>query len=172
MTIRPARVEQGTALQEIERLAGARFRDVGMDAVADAAPASLEALGRYARAGRAWVAADEGCSPVGYILVDVVDGNAHVEQVSVRPDKQGRGLGRALLDRVWVWAADRGKPAITLTTFTDVPWNRPLYERLGFSVLQETEIGPELSARRDAETGHGLDPTTRVCMRRAVDGEM
>ena len=33
---------------------------------------------------------------------------------------------------------------LTLTTFTDVPWNRPYYERLGFTVLDD--LGPELAA--------------------------
>lgn len=48
------------------------------------------------------------------------------EQVSVRADWQGVGLGRALLDRVREWAADHGMLSITFTTFSAVPWNRPL----------------------------------------------
>jgi hypothetical protein len=54
---------------------------------------------------------------------------------------------------------------VTLTTFSDVAWNRPLYEHLGFRAMREHEIGPELRALRDTEAAHGLDPTTRVCMR-------
>jgi GNAT superfamily N-acetyltransferase len=165
MTIRAARIEDGPLLQEIELLAGARFRDVGLGYVADHDPMSLEALAAYIDDGRAWVAVDGGGTPVGYIVVDVVDGAAHVEQVSVRPDHQGSGLGRALLVRVRAWATETGRGALTLTTFTDVPWNRPLYEHLGFRVLRDHEIGPELRSVRDTETAHGLDPATRVCMR-------
>ncbi len=102
------------------------------------------------------------------MLVDVVDGAAHVEQVSVRPDRQGTGVGRALLDQVRAWAISTGRDAITLTTFADVPWNRPLYEHLGFHVVDEVDIGPELRAVRQAEAAHGLDPAARVCMRLAV----
>ena len=109
-------------------------------------------------------------SAVGHVLVDVVDDCAHIEQVSVRPDCQGFGVGRALLDRVRLWATSTDRRAITLTTFGDVPWNRPLYEHLGFRVLSEIEIGPELQAVREAETRHGLDPATRVCMRLDVGG--
>jgi len=60
-----------------------------------------------------------------------------------------------------------------LTTFTDVPWNRPLYAHLGFRVLPEAAVGPGLRRIRDAETAAGLDPTERVVMRRGVgaDGE-
>jgi GNAT superfamily N-acetyltransferase len=162
--IRPARPEDGAALQEIERQAGERFRDVGLSSVAEDAPASVDTLAEYAEAGRSWVAADP-VEPLGYVLVDDVDGNAHIEQVSVRPDQQGRGVGRALLDRVRAWAYATGRPALTLTTFTDVPWNAPLYRHLGFRDLAEDEIGPELRALRDDETTHGLDPTARVCMR-------
>ena len=38
-----------TALREIERLAGARFREVGLDGIADAEPASVDTLTAYAR---------------------------------------------------------------------------------------------------------------------------
>ena len=114
---------------------------------------------------RSWVALAEGDTPIGYVLVDHVDGCAHIEQISVLPDRQGAGVGRALIDHVRAWAVASGTRAITLTTFRDVPWNAPLYEHLGFRVLDEREIGPELRAVRDTETAHGLDPARRVCMR-------
>lgn len=76
--------------------------------VADAEPASVDALARYAQDGQSWVAVDHMDMPIGYVLVDVVDGCAHIEQVSVRPDHQGCGVGRALVERVRTWAADRG----------------------------------------------------------------
>jgi GNAT superfamily N-acetyltransferase len=168
--IRPASAEDGPALQQIERLAGERFRDVGLSSVADDEPLSLEQLARYATAGRSWVAADEGDTPIGYVLVDEVDGNAHIEQVSVHPRHQGAGVGRALIAAVRAWASAVGLPALTLTTFSNVPWNAPLYRHLGFRDLGEREIGPELRAVRDSETAHGLDPETRVCMRSEVRG--
>ena len=162
--IRPARPADGRALQEIELQAGERFRTVGMDNVADDEPASLESLAAYSAAGRAWAATDDADVPVGYVLVDVVDGNAHIEQVSVLPERQGQGVGRALIEQVRRWAVASGRPSVTLTTFADVSWNAPLYRHLGFRVLKENELGPELLAVRDSETAHGLDPRTRVCM--------
>ena len=167
--IRAARTDDGTALRAIERLAGQRFRDVGLGDVADAEPASLEVLSRYAADGRSWVAVDESDGAVGYVIVDVVDAAAHIEQISVRPDRQGAGVGRTLIDRVRAWASTSGKSAITLTTFAGVPWNTPLYEHLGFTALGENEIGPELRSLREAESRHGLDPTLRVCMRLDLD---
>ena len=166
--VRPARPDDAPHLQEIERRAGQRFRDVGMPEIADDEPPSTDVLARYADAGRSWVAADDGDRPIGYVLVDTVDGCAHIEQVTVSPDHQGAGIGRALIDEVHRWAVERGMPAVTLTTFTAVPWNALLYEHLGFRVVDEAEIGPELRALRDDEARHGLDPTQRVCMRADV----
>ncbi|HUQ40280.1 MAG TPA: GNAT family N-acetyltransferase [Acidimicrobiales bacterium] len=166
--IRPARVTDSAALREIERAAGERFRTVGMDAVADDDPPSVAALNLFSAAGRSWVAVDASDRPTGFVLVDVLDGGAHIEQISVHPMVQGRGLGRALVEWVARWAAAQHCAAVTLTTFSEVPWNRPLYEHLGFVVMPEEDIGPELRAVRDVETAHGLDPTTRVCMRLAL----
>ncbi|MEO7429249.1 MAG: GNAT family N-acetyltransferase, partial [Acidimicrobiales bacterium] len=146
--IRPATAADGAALIEIERAAGERFRHVGMPEIADDDPGSVDELAEYANDGRSWVAVDDAGTPVGYVLVDVVDGNAHIEQVSVIPAAQASGIGRALVDHVATWAMARGAPALTLTTFRDVPWNAPLYEHLGFRVLAEPELGPELRALR------------------------
>ena len=164
VAIRPARTSDGAALREIERLAGEQFRDVGLSEVADDEPASVEKLGRYADEGRSWIAVADGV-PVGYVLVDVIDECAHVEQISVVPDHQGAGVGRALLEVVRAWAAAAGLSAVTLTTFADVPWNAPFYRRVGFRVLDEDELGLQLRDVRDSETAHGLDPAKRVCMR-------
>ncbi|HEX4818722.1 MAG TPA: GNAT family N-acetyltransferase [Acidimicrobiales bacterium] len=163
VTIRAARTDDIEMLQDIERRAGARFRDVGLADIADAEPFSAQELIEFIDAGRAWVAGDE---PLGYAVATVVDGDGHLEQVSVDPEHQGAGLGRALVDRVCDWARTNGAHAVTLTTFTDVSWNRPLYEHLGFAVIPEGDIRPELRAVRDHEAELGLDPAQRVCMLR------
>ncbi len=121
-------------------------------------------LARYADDGRAWVADEESGRPIGYILVDVIDGGAHIEQVSVAPAHQGLGVGRALIEQVQRWATSMGLPVVRLTTFGHIPWNRPLYEHLGFRVLADHEIGPGVRAVREAEAVHGLDPDLRVVM--------
>ena len=168
-TIRRLRAEDADAVRAIELAAGERFREVGLAFVAEHEPASHEELAAYASAARGWVATSSSDEPIGYVLVDIVDGNAHIEQVSVDPKYQGAGVGRALVDQVQVWAVDTARPAITLTTFRDVEWNRPLYEHLGFTVMTEAAIGPELAAVCRTEAAHGLAPEQRVCMHRLVD---
>lgn len=153
------------ALQDIERAAGAGFRELGMDAVADDEPPSLVALRGFVDHAMAWVLQADG-RPVGYLLAEWVDGLAHVEQVSVHPSAGRRGFGRSLLEEVARWARERGVPALTLTTFADVPWNAPYYRRCGFRDLASGELTPGLRAIRTREAALGLDRWPRVCMRR------
>jgi GNAT superfamily N-acetyltransferase len=155
-------------LGDIEQAAGAAFLDLGMAAVADEDPLSVAELAACQEDGRVWVATDRADRPVGYILVEVVDGNAHIEQVSVHPDHARQGLGRALLDAADRWASQRGLAALTLTTYAEVPWNGPYYARLGFTVLPEVELTEGLRRIRDHEGARGLDAWPRVAMRRPV----
>ena len=163
--IRGASPDDFEALQNIERAAGAQFADVGMPEIANDEPFSSDELRDYYERGHAWVLADESGAPIGYAVVDEIDRAAHIEQVSVHPDHQGHGYGRVLLDAIAVWAQMQGLAALTLTTFRDVPWNGPYYERYGFRVLQLSELTPGLAAVRARETADGLDPDLRICMR-------
>ena len=171
MTIREARSDELAILQDIELAAGRRFAEVGMEEVADDEPLSLEALRHYQSDGRAWVAVDDLDRPVAYLVAELVDGNTHIEQVSVRSDHAHKGAGRALIEQVATWAAERGMPALTLTTFADVPWNAPYYERCGFRRLSESELTPGLRDKRECEAALGLDRWPRVCMRRTLPPE-
>ncbi|EPH40805.1 GNAT family N-acetyltransferase [Streptomyces aurantiacus] len=171
MHIRAVRSGELTRLQDIERAAGRPFRDIGMAEIADDEPPALDELARYQRAGHAWAAVDPTGLPVAYVLAEPIDGDLHVEQVSVHPDHARQGIGRALLEHLEDRAAADGLPALTLTTFRDVPWNAPYYARCGFVLLDETELGPGLRAVREKEAAHGLDRWPRVCMRRPHDRE-
>lgn len=153
---------------DIERAAGESFRAIGMALVADDDPGSVEALAPYQRDGRAWVSTDADDRPVGYLLVEVVDGHAHIEQVSVRPTHGRRGLGRGLIETGRRWALARGFDTVSLTTYAEVPWNGPYYTRLGFRVLAPDRLTPGLRAIRAHETAKGLDAWPRVTMVRPV----
>jgi 8-oxo-dGTP pyrophosphatase MutT (NUDIX family)/GNAT superfamily N-acetyltransferase len=168
-TLRRATEYDSPVIQAIERRAGERFRDVGLPEIADDAPESAESLTRFARAGRSLVASDPDGDVVGYILVERVDDAAFVHQLSVLPEHQGQGIGRRLLGAVELWARQSGLPMVTLTTFDrHVAWNRPLYEHLGFRLLGDDELGPELRAISASESARGL--RDRVAMVRPIHG--
>lgn len=167
LRIRPGAEDDLPALRDIERAAGELFRDRDMDAVADDEPPTLAELRRYLRQDGLLVARERPCGPpVGYALWEPVDGCLHIEQLSVHPDRGRRGIGRELLEHLAGRAAAAGLPALTLTSFAEVPWNAPYYERCGFRRLSATETTPGLRRIRAREAAAGLDRWPRVCMRR------
>jgi GNAT superfamily N-acetyltransferase len=104
---------------------------------------------------------------VGFVCIVLVDGHAHVDQVSVLPDHGRRGIGRALLEGAIGWAASSDHHELTLTTFRDVPFNAPFYRTLGF--VEVTDLAPGLAAIRAHELEVGLDRFgPRVAMRRLL----
>jgi GNAT superfamily N-acetyltransferase len=165
MGIRQARREDLAALRDIERSAAEAFRDIGMPEIADDEPPTLAELEGPLEDGTAWVM-DEADRIVAYLIAERIDGNLHIEQVSVHRDHAGKRFGRRLIDYAATQATAHGMPALTLTTFRDVPWNAPYYERCGFRVIPDDELTPGLEARRQKEADHGLDRWPRVCMRR------
>jgi GNAT superfamily N-acetyltransferase len=166
--IRPPRGDELEALRSIERDAGRAFVEIGMPEIADDDPLPVAELDALRVAGRAWVAVDDSDRPAAYLLSAIVDGCAHVEQVSVASAYAGRGLGAALIDHLAADARAEGRPALTLTTFRDVPWNAPHFKRLGFAVVEPADYGSELAAlvAREAVSIPGDAP--RVAMRRAL----
>jgi ribosomal protein S18 acetylase RimI-like enzyme len=104
---------------------------------------------------------------VGFAMVDEVDGEAHLEQLSVHPMAARQGLGTELLCAAIEWSARAGYESMTLCTFADVPWNAPFYARHGFHTVHE--LGPGLAKLRETERGLGLDDVgERVVMRRGL----
>ncbi|HYF71786.1 MAG TPA: GNAT family N-acetyltransferase, partial [Nocardioides sp.] len=80
---RPATVADLDRLVEVEVRAGELFRTVGMPEIADDVPDRGELRDAIA-AGRVWVA-QVGAEVAAYVVAEVLDGNAHVAQVSVAP---------------------------------------------------------------------------------------
>ena len=167
VAIRPGEPRDIPVMQDIE-IAGCQiFADIGMQDVADDGAHETELLAGYIADGRAWVAEADG-RVCGYALADVYDGTAHLEQVTIYPDCAGQGIGSELVDAVADWGRARGSDALTLLTFVDVPWNGPYYRRLGFVVVPDEELDPELAALRRHEAELGLDVSIRCAMRRPI----
>ena len=163
ISLRPATAGELRDLAELEVEAGQLFTSVGLHEVATHVP-DLAALRDHHEQGRVWVAEADG-QVAGYIVGEVLDGNAHVEQVSVAPSYAGRGIGATLIRHVESWGRSLGLPATTLTTFRDVPWNAPYYARLGYVELTIERRAPELTATMEHEASMpGIDATRRCAM--------
>lgn len=146
--------------------AGACFSEVGLAAAAGWPNVPAELLARQRAAGLLWVAGDP---PLGFALALAFGGALHLHEIDVVPEARRRGLGRALVDAVAAQAARRGLPQVTLVTFRDVPWNAPLYRRLGFVESAEAARLPEVAALVEEERRSGMAALApRVVMARAV----
>ena len=167
MRIRETRIDESAELQRIELAAGKLFHEVGMSDIAEHPLPPIATLEAYQRAGRSWVIVDER-GPAGFVLVKLVDGLAHIEQISIDPAYAHRRLGAELIDHVASWAAAGNRSALTLSTFRQVPWNAPYYARLGFREVAPAELGPELAELMAEEATHGLNPADRVAMIRSI----
>ncbi len=102
--IRPRRRSDFAAIREVEQATGVRFIEVGLPTIADEADPTDEELAPAQAAGSLWVAEDGRGRVVGWAEAHVVDGEAYLHQVSVRPECERTGIGTALLGTVLQWS--------------------------------------------------------------------
>jgi GNAT superfamily N-acetyltransferase len=167
--LRRARPDERDRIQNIEDLAGTRFS--GTDLVDESLDVSFppEDLVRLIDAGQVWVACDATDTAVGMVIASVREGAVYVEEMDVLAEHGCRGLGAGLLDAVCTWAQAQEHPAVTLSTFRDVPWNGPFYRKHGFADLTPAAWTPGMHVIREQEARHGLRTEARVFMRRNLD---
>jgi ribosomal protein S18 acetylase RimI-like enzyme len=88
----------------------------------------------YIELGRVLVARDERGEIIGHL--QLIPGPAadtlEVKSIAVRPDWQGRGVGRRLVDRAVATSRDDGLRTLTVTTAVADLGNLRFYERYGF----------------------------------------
>ncbi|MFI6324110.1 GNAT family N-acetyltransferase [Nonomuraea sp. NPDC050556] len=77
----------------------------------------------------------------GLIVLVPEDGVLLVDNVAVRPELHGRGMGRTLMAYAEAEAERLGLPAVRLYTNVKMARNIALYESLGYRRLHEESIG-------------------------------
>jgi GNAT superfamily N-acetyltransferase len=169
IALRKARVEDAAAMPSLEQSAGELFRTLpdlawlaGRDNLEEARYRELVA------GGWCWVAGDSQDGVCAFLAAEPLEEELHIWELAVALDRQRLGIGRTLIQAAITAATRHGFRAVTLTTFADVAWNAPFYERVGFRRLASTELGPRLHAvlRREAEAG--LPSDRRCAMRLAL----
>lgn len=160
----PARPEHLPVLGEVERAAGSLFVGRVPEVVLADSTSPREFRDAQA-AGRLFVGLLDD-TPVGFALVeDLAPDLFHLEEMDVHPEHGRRGVGARLLDAVVRAAAARRRDWVTLTTYDDVAWNRPFYQKNGFEVVSP-DWRDELRRRMEEEATRGLEAERRVVMRR------
>ena len=143
-------------LQAIEKKARTVYASLpGFEFVAASPPIAADRL----MSGTAFVA-EVSKSPIGFSLVQPMDGALYLANISVLPDTSRRGIGTSLLERIIAHARASHATAVTLATFCAPPWNGPWFRRHGFTTMPESEIGAGLRAILTRHAGF-LDMETR-----------
>lgn len=164
MHIRPTLARDVSLLPAVERSAAQAFRQLPSLAwLADSEVMTEADHLAFAIAGTSWVAVDAHDHPAGFLCATVAADALHINELSVSHQAQGQGLGRRLLDQATQAARQRGLAWLTLTTFADVPWNAPFYQRYGFISQPVANLDPRLLAVLAEERAHGLE--NRCAMR-------
>ena len=131
--VRRARQNDAAALPAIERSAAELFRtDPTLAWLADTDVASAAQHRHAIDNAHVWVAETTSAQLAGFIRALDFDNLLHIEELSVSLAFQGLGVGRRLVLTAIEHARHEQLRAVTLTTFRDVPWNAPFYQRMGF----------------------------------------
>jgi ribosomal protein S18 acetylase RimI-like enzyme len=164
MRIRLAVIEDAPLLPPIEHSAGRRFLEIpDLASLPDVQNLSVEDHRLYITAGTEWVTENEAGVPVGFLATQIIATDLHLWEFAVCEGVQGRRIGRQMIDTAEAFARERQLESLTLTTFTDVPWNAPWYSRLGFQIDRDDA---RLAALVQAELKSGLP--RRCAMRKTL----
>ena len=159
VVVRVASAADLAEVPAVEEAADELFRARGVLDLPAPAPAALRA--------EAWRVLVAGRPVVAFDVLERVDGDVHLEQLSVHPSAMRRGIGAALLEDVASTARGAGAQRVTLLTYADVPWNAPWYARHGWR--ETDDLGPQLRALADSEVERDLARHgRRVAMARRV----
>ena len=131
--------------------------------------AETERWRRSLAAGTALLAVDIAGVVAGFAALGERDGEAFVEQLAVRRSHMRRGIGGALLAAGASLAA-RNHSELWLTTYDHLEWNRPYYERHGFTRVAEQRCAAEVRAVMSFERRWLPFPERRVAMRKPLPG--
>lgn len=161
--IRPARAGDLAQLPALERASTELFRETEHAWVVEDGGYDEQIYKDWFQHGVILIAEHDG-QPVGFASAEEVDHQGFYALLCVHPAHANRGLGRRLTEAIKTWSVSRGYTTLTMTTFPNIPWNAPIFERMGFRIMGETELSPGLLEIRREEIESGLKPEERVFM--------
>jgi predicted N-acetyltransferase YhbS len=84
--------------------------------------------------------------------------------VDVLPEYGRKGIGTGRVNAVCRSAREAGFAKVTLSTFRDVPWNAPFYEKCGFRSVDPEVLSPQHVELVALERARGLRTDLRLVM--------
>lgn len=149
VTIRAVTASDIDQICQIDTDASSKFASI--PALADLAdgshgPLEFSTVQHWLASGTVYAAEDEK-DMLGFTAVQPKDGILYIAELSVREIHQGRGLGTLLLEKVFKHARQTSESIgssvakVSLTTYPDVPWNGPWYQKRGFEEVSAETLG-------------------------------
>ena len=117
----------------------------------------------------AFVAINQKNQATGFFFVVRQALDLYIIELDVSAAFQKQGIGRQLIEYVIATAQGEGCDAVTLTTFHDVIWNRPFYEKLGVEKINALEMPLYLEHKLEHEVAYGFSRNSRCAMRLALN---
>lgn len=116
--------------------------------------------------GRLLVAVDSTQSPVGFAFWQDIESSALLSLIEVDPRYGKKGLGTALVVAIIEQVAKDCFSYLYLTTFLNIPWNAPFYQKLGFTLIDDAEQPKWIKDILIEEYSKGLN--NRIAMRYSI----
>lgn len=152
----------------IEREAAQIFEQTPYAFIKDSETLPIKAFQTHLQQGELCVAVDEADLPVGFAIVSEIDNCAYLKEIDVCLAFMRRGIGSQLVEFACKMARVKKYNRIYLSTFIDVPWNAPFYTKLGFAIVDESQLSPGFQQLRQKEVDPGFIGEKRVIMRREL----
>lgn len=165
--IEPATLADIESMRRVEERANQLFDAIGYGFCVEIGPSDIEEHELVLRVG-ATLVARAGRAVVAFAMFLPIDGEWHLDEIDVDPHHQRQGLARRLIDEGGLIGRARGHQAMTLTTFRDVAWQRPVYEKLGFEPFDPDADRVELFALLEKEKAWRLAQKPRLVMRKRL----
>ncbi|MFC0226743.1 GNAT family N-acetyltransferase [Serratia aquatilis] len=165
LSLRLAQQSDIQQLIEVERSAGQLFLQLAeLQFIADDEGMSPQQHADFIAQQREWLMVDADGQVAGFIAVQSLLHGWHIAELSVAANWQRQGVGKKLIAEVMSLARQQGAPRLTLTTFVNVPWNAPYYQRLGFRRLSAHQLDAQLQGLLAEEIKQGLAAGSRCVM--------
>ena len=115
-----------------------------------------------------FVIANAQDQPVGFLYAKKQGQDFYIIEMDVHLDFQKQGIGRQLIEYAIDYAQQYGFVSVSLTTFVNVAWNRPFYEKLGFQMINQCDLPVYLQNVLNNEVAFGFSRESRCAMRLTI----
>lgn len=165
LNLRLAQQQDIPQLVAVERSAAQLFcQRVELEHLADGEVMSPQQHANFIARQREWVMVTPTEQIVGFIAVQPLPNSWHIAELSVAANWQRQGVGKRLIEEVAVQARCQGVQRLTLTTFEQVAWNAPYYQRLGFRRVSAAQLDAHLQHLLAQEAEQGFAAESRCAM--------